>query len=328
MRGWPPAPSAPCSTISSSAKVPAGTTDRLWFSDMHDHRVVATDRRRRREHGRRDHRRRAVRPRMVARRPPPGRGHGDPATAAGRARRRGRGARRPVVGRARLAQRHDRRRRRHRVPRRHGGAHPRARRRARAGQTFRVAPDGTWECAADDLQSPNGHILTDDGRTLIVAESGGMRLTAFTVRADGTLTDRRTYAELAPERDDVAFAPPDGICLDAEGAVWVADPHRRARVPRPRGRRGHRHDRLHRRPSRSRACSAVPIDARCSCAQPPTGSATRSPAGAPGGSTRARSTCPARAALTEATGVATTSGSRVMTLGSSAGTGDAARAGV
>ncbi len=94
----------------------------------------------------------------------------------------------------------------------------------RPGQTFRVAPDGAWECAADDLESPNGHILTDDGRTLIVAESGGGRLTAFTVRPDGTLTDRRTYASLTPARDDVVFAPPDGICLDAEGAVWVADP--------------------------------------------------------------------------------------------------------
>jgi sugar lactone lactonase YvrE len=104
----------------------------------------------------------------------------------------------------------------------------------RAGQTFRVAPDGGWECAADDLQSPNGHILTDDGRTLIVAESGGMRLTAFTVRSDGTLTDRRTYAELVPERADVPVAPPDGICLDAEGAVWVADPIG-ARVFRVRG---------------------------------------------------------------------------------------------
>jgi sugar lactone lactonase YvrE len=94
----------------------------------------------------------------------------------------------------------------------------------RSGQTFRVAPDGAWECAADDLESPNGHILTDDGRTLIVAESGGGRLTAFTVRDDGTLTDRRTYAELTPARADVLFAPPDGICLDTEGAVWVADP--------------------------------------------------------------------------------------------------------
>jgi len=94
----------------------------------------------------------------------------------------------------------------------------------RAGQTFRVAPDGTWDCAADELQSPNGHVVTDDGRTLIVAESAAMRLTAFTVRADGTLTDRRTFAELVPERDGVPVAPPDGICLDAEGAVWVADP--------------------------------------------------------------------------------------------------------
>jgi sugar lactone lactonase YvrE len=51
-----------------------------------------------------------------------------------------------------------------------------------------------------------------------------MRLTAFTVQADGSLTDRRTFAELQPERDDVPVAPPDGICLDAEGAVWVADP--------------------------------------------------------------------------------------------------------
>jgi sugar lactone lactonase YvrE len=94
----------------------------------------------------------------------------------------------------------------------------------RAGQTIRVDPDGTVSCAADDLQSPNGHILTDDGGTLIVAESGGARLTAFTVGADGSLNDRRTYAELVPAKAGVAFAPPDGICLDAQGAVWVADP--------------------------------------------------------------------------------------------------------
>ncbi len=87
-----------------------------------------------------------------------------------------------------------------------------------------MGPTARGSRAADDLQSPNGHVLTDDGRTLIVAESGGMRLTAFTVRDDGTLTDRRTFAELVPERDDVPVAPPDGICLDADGAVWVADP--------------------------------------------------------------------------------------------------------
>jgi sugar lactone lactonase YvrE len=92
------------------------------------------------------------------------------------------------------------------------------------GQTIRVAPDGSVSSAADDLASPNGHVLTDDGRTLIVAESGAGRLTAFDVEADGTLTNRRTFAELVPEKEGVVFAPPDGICLDAEGAVWVADP--------------------------------------------------------------------------------------------------------
>src|SRR5690606_16296889 len=92
------------------------------------------------------------------------------------------------------------------------------------GQTLRVDPDGSVSCAADDLASPNGHILTEDGSTLIVAESGAARLTAFAVSPDGSLSDRRTYAELVPAKEGVAFAPPDGICLDAEGAVWVADP--------------------------------------------------------------------------------------------------------
>jgi sugar lactone lactonase YvrE len=94
----------------------------------------------------------------------------------------------------------------------------------RTGQTIRVTPDGEVSCAADGLESPNGHILTDDGRTLIVAESAAARLTAFDVRGDGSLDNRRVYAELRPAKEGVAFAPPDGICLDAEGAVWVADP--------------------------------------------------------------------------------------------------------
>jgi len=93
-----------------------------------------------------------------------------------------------------------------------------------AGQTIRVLPDGTVSCAADDLRSPNGHILTEDGRTLIVAESGGSCLTAFTVGAGGSLSDKRTFAELKPTKAGLAFAPPDGICLDEQGAVWVADP--------------------------------------------------------------------------------------------------------
>ena len=91
------------------------------------------------------------------------------------------------------------------------------------GQTIRVTPDGQVSRAADELQAPNGHILSEDGRTLIVAESGGFRLTAFDVAADGTLTGRRTFAELRPE-PPAKYSPPDGICLDAAGAVWFADP--------------------------------------------------------------------------------------------------------
>ena len=93
----------------------------------------------------------------------------------------------------------------------------------RPGQTIRVTPTGEVSSAAGELEAPNGHILTEDGRTLIVAESGGFRLTAFDVGPDGVLTGRRCFAELPPE-PPLDFAPPDGICLDAEGAVWVADP--------------------------------------------------------------------------------------------------------
>ena len=92
------------------------------------------------------------------------------------------------------------------------------------GQTIRIDPYGSVSCAADDLASPNGHIITADGCTLIVAESGGARLTAFDIAADGTLTNRRLYAALVPADPAIGFAPPDGICLDAAGAVWVADP--------------------------------------------------------------------------------------------------------
>lgn len=94
----------------------------------------------------------------------------------------------------------------------------------RPGQTIAVRPDGSWFVAADHLESPNGHVLTPDGRTLLVAESAASRVTAFARNDDGSLTDRRVYAELRPSVDGPPFAPPDGICLDEEGAVWVADP--------------------------------------------------------------------------------------------------------
>jgi sugar lactone lactonase YvrE len=80
-----------------------------------------------------------------------------------------------------------------------------------------VAPDGTVSVAAEDLDFPNGTVITPDGRTLIVAESFGRRLTAFDVAPDGTLANRRTFAELDGR-------VPDGICLDADGAVWFAHP--------------------------------------------------------------------------------------------------------
>jgi sugar lactone lactonase YvrE len=80
-----------------------------------------------------------------------------------------------------------------------------------------VQPDGTVTRVADELAFPNGMAITPDGRTLIVAESLGRRLTAFTIQPAGTLSDRRLFAALAP-------AVPDGICLDETGAVWVGSP--------------------------------------------------------------------------------------------------------
>ncbi|MDO8364828.1 MAG: SMP-30/gluconolactonase/LRE family protein [Actinomycetota bacterium] len=88
---------------------------------------------------------------------------------------------------------------------------------AYAGATLaRVDPDGTVTAAAAGLKFPNGSVITPDGRTLIVAESFGRCLTAFDIDAHGALSNRRVWADLAP------YAP-DGICLDASGAVWVAD---------------------------------------------------------------------------------------------------------
>ena len=80
----------------------------------------------------------------------------------------------------------------------------------------RVDPDGTSHEAATDLAFPNGAVITDDGALLIIAESMSGELTAFDRAPDGTLSGRRQWA--APP--DVA---PDGICLCADGTVWVAN---------------------------------------------------------------------------------------------------------
>jgi sugar lactone lactonase YvrE len=83
----------------------------------------------------------------------------------------------------------------------------------------RVDTDGRASVAAGDLGFPNGTVITPDGRTLVVGESFARRLTAFDIAADGALSSRRVWADLSAI--DVA---PDGICLDADGAIWVANP--------------------------------------------------------------------------------------------------------
>jgi sugar lactone lactonase YvrE len=94
----------------------------------------------------------------------------------------------------------------------------------------RVDPDGTVTEVAADLWFPNGSVITKDG-VLVVNETFGNRVTAFDLTEDGRLTNRRTWAEFGPlptQREiekllgQISVAP-DGSCLDAEGAVWIAD---------------------------------------------------------------------------------------------------------
>jgi sugar lactone lactonase YvrE len=93
---------------------------------------------------------------------------------------------------------------------------------SRPGVLGLVTPDGGYRIVAQDVWFPNGMAVTPDGSTLILAESHAHRLTAFTITPHGDLVGRRVWADLGPE------AAPDGICLDADGAVWYADvPNRR-----------------------------------------------------------------------------------------------------
>jgi sugar lactone lactonase YvrE len=81
-----------------------------------------------------------------------------------------------------------------------------------------VDPSGDVSVAADHLVAPNGTVITPDGRTLVIAETYAHRLTAFDRADDGSLSERRVFAQL-----DGVY--PDGICLDDEGAVWVGSPY-------------------------------------------------------------------------------------------------------
>ncbi|HEY6421183.1 MAG TPA: SMP-30/gluconolactonase/LRE family protein [Candidatus Binataceae bacterium] len=81
-----------------------------------------------------------------------------------------------------------------------------------------VTPDGKASVVAGQMGFPNGTVITPDGKTMIVGESTGRRLSAFDIQDDGSLTNRRVWAELGKDRTA------DGIALDEEGAVWVASP--------------------------------------------------------------------------------------------------------
>ena len=79
-----------------------------------------------------------------------------------------------------------------------------------------VPHDGLARCVADGIAFPNGMAITPDNATLIIAESHGKKLTAFDIASDGSLSKRRIWA-------DLAGGVPDGICIDADNAVWYAD---------------------------------------------------------------------------------------------------------
>ncbi|NIH83455.1 SMP-30/gluconolactonase/LRE family protein [Amycolatopsis granulosa] len=95
---------------------------------------------------------------------------------------------------------------------------------------LRADPDGTVTVVAEDMLFPNGSVITGDG-VLLVDETFGNRVTAFDIAADGSLTNRRAWAKFGEpptERDLEKALPqlvlaPDGCCLDAEGALWIAD---------------------------------------------------------------------------------------------------------
>lgn len=88
---------------------------------------------------------------------------------------------------------------------------------ARGTNLILVQPDGTASVASPDMMFPNGAVIAPDGSTLIVGETFGACLTAFDIAGDGTLSNRRVWAALEG-------SVPDGICLDAEGAIWVSSP--------------------------------------------------------------------------------------------------------
>lgn len=101
----------------------------------------------------------------------------------------------------------------------------------RPSPIYHVAPDGSVSVGAEGLLFPNGSVITDDGTTLIVGETLGCRYSAFTIADDGSLSDRRVHAQIAPtpamgssaETLGAVSVGPDGCGLDADGHIWAAD---------------------------------------------------------------------------------------------------------
>ena len=87
-----------------------------------------------------------------------------------------------------------------------------------------VKPNEEPVVAADNLLFPNGTVITPDNKTLIVGETYAARLTAFDKVEDGSLINRRVWADLKENAEEGPVPLPDGICLDEEGAIWVASP--------------------------------------------------------------------------------------------------------
>lgn len=113
----------------------------------------------------------------------------------------------------------------------HFGFDPFSGEKPKMASVIRIDPDGLHEVAAEDVMFPNGSVISDDDRTLIVGEGMAGCYTAWTINDDGSLSDRRNWATLSREPNMDSFAElmdsldviPDGCCIDAEGAIWVAD---------------------------------------------------------------------------------------------------------
>lgn len=111
---------------------------------------------------------------------------------------------------------------------------------AKLAEIILVRPNGKAEIVARDMVFPNGPVITPDGKTLIVGETYAARLSVFDIENDGTLSNRRVWAQF----DDLGVVSdravlrtrvlPDGICMDAEGAIWIASPNERSEVIRAR----------------------------------------------------------------------------------------------